>query len=740
MSMQRRIELGLMRRCGSYRIISRQMMTRSHLEGLNRPQLQAVMFTPNGSLQILAGPGTGKTRVLTSRLANLILNHSYSPSSICAVTFTRKASKEMKTRLHGYIGESSTEELKIGTFHSVCLKYLRTYGTMVRVEPNFLIWDEEECHLVLKYIAEDLDKNLTKGLSIKEVYEMFSRVKEKAGIDPSEAIETLLKTELESKPNTQKHSSSNRDDPLYRLGEYLKLFYSYSDTLKASNALDFTDLLIKGLQLLRAAPWAREIGRLNHVLVDEFQDTSPLQYLIVKEFFKATGGSISVVGDPDQSIYGWRGADSTVFQQMKEDLPQTQEIYLEENYRSTASIIATGISIISQDKTRPPKTLFTSHTPQGPTPVKMSFSISSHEEEFIVQEINRLIKKSDGVVDYGDCAILFRDNRSADHYSRLLRNAGIPHRQLPETSLNDRIEVIGLLAFLRLAINDAHTPMLIRAMTGPLALDDKVVTTLIGRSVEHETTLFKVLQRLRAGYDPDTNPSCTAASLLLMRTLRHLKLLMDKGASPVDLIHYIIEATNYHEFLMKRYGDNYSWRAKNVEQTIRYAKLFKGNKERGPLPVYLFLDFMRDLSRVNDFNTGQVTLLTCHSAKGLEWPVIFVPGGRSPCASSIYNSLTVTGVVDGMYPHYRSDGADEERRLLYVACTRAQSLLYLTHSESKLVNRAGDQVEVRQYQSQFIENLSPKTYQDRQPEIDTKSLTLFRKILGRDHSKDENEN
>ncbi|ELU38292.1 UvrD-helicase domain-containing protein [Rhizoctonia solani AG-1 IA] len=523
---------------------------------------------------------------------------------------------------------------------------------------------------------------------------MFSNVKEKVKITPGAAIDSMIKEELKRK--REDHNSSAHDSPQIQLQSklLLELYYSYSHTLRASNALDFTDLLSKGLDLLQAVPWAREVGRLKHVLVDEFQDTSSLQYLIVKELFKATRGSISVV------VYKWRGAD----------LPKTKEIYLEENYRSTASIIKTAIDIISQDETRPPKALFTSYTPHGPKPVKKSLDIKHEEEAYIVEEINRIVTNSAETIDYGDCAILFRDNRSADQFSQVLFKAGIPYRQLPEPSLMEQFEVISLIAFLRLAINDAHTPMVIRALKGPLALDEKAITDLMTRSAGHRITLFDALQRVRGGYDRDTNPSCISASNLLTRILRHLRDFMHQGASPADLLHYIIEATNYHEFLMQNFTKNYSRRARNVQRTIQYAK---------PMPVRLFLDFMRELSRVDDFNTGvssnvcihlgidsnpiqKVTLLTCHSAKGLEWPVVFVPS-----------------VVDGVYPHHKSQSIisiiDVPRRLLYVACTRAQCLLYLTRSETKLINQraltifatTGIPVEVQQYESEFTEHLLP---------------------------------
>ncbi|KEP47933.1 UvrD/REP helicase [Rhizoctonia solani 123E] len=710
--MLRRFKPNQMRSC-AINITLRHSSTQNHLKGLNGPQRQAVTFPPKTSLQILAGPGTGKTRVLTSRVAELILSHSYSPSSICAVTFTRKAAREMKVRLHEYIGVGPTEELKLGTFHSVCANYLRTYGPMVHVVPNFLIWDDEECALVIKYIIECLPAGFVRKLPATNIYEMFSTVKERAKTDPEKGLEKIIEEELKH-VMIREYTSSTVGNSLYDLEPILQLFHDYSRVLQDCNALDFTDLLSKGLDLFRAAPWAQEVSRLKHVLVDEFQDTSSLQYLIVKEFFKATEGSISVVGDPDQSIYGWRGADNTVFKQMKQDLPQTQEIYLEENYRSTASNIAAAIDIISQDTLRPAKTLSTSRTPNGPKPLKRGFPITAEEDTFIVEAINRLIVKSDGLINYGDCAILFRSNYSANAFSKRLREAGIPNRQLPELTLNDRDEVKNLLAFLRLALNNAHTPMLIRAMRGPLGVQDKVITNLVCHSVQHGITLFSALERLQSGIDHDTSPSSMEAATLLIQVLRHLRNLIQSGASSVELIHYIIGATNYHQYLMKE-PKSYSWRDKSVQQTLQYARNFKGNRSSSMSSVIAFLEFMRDLSRVNDLNTGKVTLLTCHSAKGLEWPVVFVPE-----------------VVDGVYPHLKSDHVDEERRLLYVACTRAKCLLYLTYSEGKLVGRGDEKLELPCYESDFIKDMPLSLYQDELPHLDKDVLTLFRKILGRE--------
>ncbi|CAE6422993.1 unnamed protein product [Rhizoctonia solani] len=419
----------------------RFLSTQSHLEGLNGPQRQAVEFPPNTSLQILAGPGTGKTRVLTSRVAELILTHQYSPSSICAVTFTRRAAREMRSRLNGYIGAGPTEQLKLGTFHSVCANYLRTYGLMVNIEPKFLIWDDEECALLIKYIARSLHKEFEKKFPAAEMYEMFSTVKERAKIDPTKGIKNIIQEELKNMMEAGS-AGSTHGNPLYDLKRISRLFSAYSQVLRDCKALDFTDLLVKGLDLFRAAPWAQEVTRLRHVLVDEFQDTSSLQYLIVKELFKATEESISVVGDPDQS--------------------------------------------------------------NGPKPVKKGFSIPIEENTFIVDALNRLLVKSDGLINYGDCAILFRTNHSAAAFSKKLREAGIPNRQLPELTLNDRDEVKQLIAFLRLAINDAHTPMLIRAMTGPLGAQDAVITDLTHRSIERNITLFNALDRLQDTDSPES--------------------------------------------------------------------------------------------------------------------------------------------------------------------------------------------------------------------------------------------
>ncbi|KAG8772308.1 hypothetical protein FRC12_003133, partial [Ceratobasidium sp. 428] len=325
----------------------------------------AVTFPPNTSLQILAGPGTGKTRVLTSRVVELIRKHNLPPSSIHAVTFTRKAASEMRDRLERHLEGGITEQIGVGTFHSICTRYLKEYGTYMNLPQDFLIWDEDQCDLLVWYLAQRYKPDIN-SKAAAQINRNLASAKAFPGDFPREVF-------------LARCSWDTRD----WMGN---LFDDYQNTLKTSNALDFEDLQRTCLALFDKVPWIKRLSDLHHVLVDEFQDTSSRQYLLIEKLFRASKGCVTVVGDPDQSLYAWRNADPMNWKKMQRDLPGTHEILLEENYRSTASILAASHAIIKQDPNRPEKSLYTSHTPRGPKPLLKSFWNTAEESEFIASE------------------------------------------------------------------------------------------------------------------------------------------------------------------------------------------------------------------------------------------------------------------------------------------------------------------------------------------------------------------
>ncbi|KAG9121225.1 hypothetical protein FRC07_002907, partial [Ceratobasidium sp. 392] len=425
-------------------------MTVGHLQNLNDAQHKAVTFEPTGALQILAGPGSGKTRVLTCRVANLIITHSLPPQSICAVTFTNKAAAEMRVRLTRLVGAAETAKLVIGTFHAICANFLRKYGNSIGLATNFSICDADESKKTINGILQKHTPELeASSIVLKEpvVRAMISKAKA-----TGQSSQEMLRTA----------SSISTQDKMQAAVAHI--YEEYDATLRAANALDFDDLLVMGLQVLKAAP--RAIANLRHVVVDEFQDTNTMQYELMRVLAGACGGCASVVGDPDQSIYGWRSADVTNLGRMRKDFPDTHTIYLEENYRSTGSIVSTSLAIVSQDKQRPQKSLFTSHA-SGPTPLLREFSNAAEEAGFMAREIRRIVASSGGMVGFGDCAILLRFSALSRVIEAALQQESVPSRVLGGHKFFERAEVKDVLVYLQLADNPAFTPAFARVVNVP---------------------------------------------------------------------------------------------------------------------------------------------------------------------------------------------------------------------------------------------------------------------------------
>ncbi|KAF8602139.1 P-loop containing nucleoside triphosphate hydrolase protein [Ceratobasidium sp. AG-I] len=587
--------------------------------------LPAIQFPPSTSLQILAGPGTGKTRVLTSRIAELIRKHSLPPSSICAVTFTRKAAMEMRNRLHHDLGPDIVNQIAIGTFHGICRRFLQDYGSAIGVSPDFLIWDEEECEIIIWCIIQKYKPGIK-----RESAAQFRQIIAIAKSVPSQSLEETL---YELSPNNTH-------------GWILKLFHDYSNVLKASSALDFEDLLNRGLEVIRTVPWAQGIARLQHLLVDEFQDTSSIQSQMIQQLYKATKGRVSVVGDPDQSIYGWRNADVTNFDQMRKELPDTHIINLEENYRSTASILAVALAIISQDSNRPPKSLFTSRSPAGPKPMLKQFVDTAEEGEFIAKEIQRIVRSSNGVLGYGQCAILLRDNYLSKELREALKEAQVPFRILPELSRYDRSEIKTLLAYIRLGLNSAYTPLLVRILEGPHKLESKTIAKLVERAIQDGVTLYDLIEGICDTKVSDLTPPVRTEIEDCVRLIKHMQTLVAQGASPEDFIQYIINTIDYETYLDDTSGKLAAWRKDNVQSFLKLAQDFYQRKSDVYIPpIQGFLNQLSELSKANNADVGKVTILTCHSAKGLEWPVVFIPEG-----SREELSLTVSDFVNDVEP------------------------------------------------------------------------------------------
>lgn len=755
-----------------------------HLRGLNNAQYSAVVHNPKVPLQILAGPGSGKTRTLTYRIAHLIKEHNVEPSKIVAVTFTNKAANELRVRLHALIGEKAASALVLGTFHSICGRLLRQHGHAINIQNNFSICDADESKKIINGILKDMvaasgaHATGAQRLDIKDIVavELISKAKAKC-ITPEEMESTarrdLQRTTTLSKGETSPHIMLQLS-PVYK---------EYVEECQKHNALDFDDLLMLAVKLLKKKPDCIDI---EHVFVDEFQDTNTTQFELMV-LFAAKHGNVSVVGDPDQSIYAWRSAEVENLARMILRFPNTQQIYLEDNYRSTGAILAASVAIISEDTNRPPKTLRTSHA-FGATPTLGSCADEHEEAACIADEIKRLKLISGGLLKWSDFAILLRFNALSRNIETALQREGIPNRVLSGHKFFERIEIKDLLAYLQIIDNFDFDPAALRIINVPKRnIGNKSVEELRKKARKMKKPVMHVVEKIVDGRIPDINPPVLNKAKELVRTMQRLRKLSQEGMSVVDLIQELLTAINYVEYLKTTQQD---WEARweNIRELITFATetvptagmettitvptsptstepiplsavgddesesssfatpfigkdtpeedwgsqskpilIFEDDQEEEeapsllpekmtPLRAFLQATSLSTDTLVNEDDTQEkVIISTCHAAKGLEWPVVFVPS-----------------VEQGTFPFYRSDDTEEERRLLYVACTRAQVLLYLTHAGRRKIGGESKANDLSEFVKAVIDKDTAKTiFTHNKPILHAKEFGVLGKILER---------
>ncbi|EPS95932.1 hypothetical protein FOMPIDRAFT_1131483 [Fomitopsis schrenkii] len=690
----------------------------AYLRNLNPAQLQAVEHSPNIPLQILAGPGSGKTRVLTARIAHLIFHHRILPQAICAVTFTNKAANEMRARLQVLVGRHETGLIRMGTFHALCASFLRRHGSKLNLETNFTICDADESKKIIKKLLEDHTKFLAdKNVSLTEgtAMSLISKVKARG-----ETADDLRARHLRMKARQSDGRKRRRPQPLDDdqdedggtnpllqdvnvLEVVADVYKRYERKLRQSNSLDFDDLLLFGVRLFERHPSVGEWC--EHVLVDEFQDTNTIQYELMRRI-AAASGCVTIVGDPDQSIYGWRSAEVKNLRNMLRDFPQTQQILLEQNYRSTASILGASMAIVAQDKKRVAKTLLATH-PIGRRPM-LQLHLNEYEEAtFIATEIKHLVAATGGMLAWGDFVVLLRFNALSRLIESALQKEGIPNRILGGHKFFERLEVKDLLAYLQLIDNPHFVPAFSRAINVPArGIGEKTVAEILATAERLKLSPLTVVTRIHDGKLPDIKPSVKRKLATFVPPMQKLRKLARERTPPSALIRRLLHLVEFEAHLKKTQKD-WDSRVENVQELINFASEVETSEgiaggvrpdagerwdvdedwdvlpeldledERLSLgsdtPLRLFLQasmLSTDVAAENkDDGKGKVTLTTCHAAKGLEWPVVFIPAGM---------------LEDGTFPSHRAEDVDEERRLLYVACTRAQTLLYLTHANSRM--------------------------------------------------------
>lgn len=618
------------------------------LRDLNESQRRAVA-TLRGPLLVLAGAGTGKTRVVTVRIAELI-RHGVPPPRILAVTFTNKAANEMQQRVASLIGRRSKADRPcVGTFHSHCVQILRRHIRRLGYPENFAIYDAGD--------QESLARSVLREIRVPS-----------ESLRPSDLVSWVGYWKSRSVTPQQAAAMAETDAQHLAAAGYRR----YQKALKTSGAVDFDDLLLCTLELFSKFPEVRreEAGRFDHLLIDEYQDTNTAQYRIVKAL-AADHRNLCVVGDDDQSIYGFRGAEVEHILRFTKDWPDAMVVRLEENYRCTGEILNFANTLIQFNPHRHEKMLRASR-PAGQRPTISQYETEEAEAKAVVAEIRRLLRQPG--VSARDCAILLRTNEQTRPFEAELRRAQVPYVLIGGMSFFDRREVRDVLAYLKLLVSPQDEVSLLRVInTPPRGIGDKTVEAIMRVAVAEGSCAWQVIQSPRQVKGIPANALQALERFAGDVREFHQRLEKRRYATYHELASAWLRQVNYEQEVKRQYPDEQECQARwaNVEQVINALAVFE--KEEGPDAS--LDDFLRDLAlNARDFdndkekqlNRDAVVLLTYHSAKGLEFPYVFM-----------------VGMEEGILPHHRSlkegeRAIEEERRLCYVGITRAQERLYLS--------------------------------------------------------------
>jgi DNA helicase-2/ATP-dependent DNA helicase PcrA len=595
-------------------------------------QQQAAVKTSIGPVLVLAGPGSGKTRVLTHRIAWLLAEMEAAPWHVLAVTFTNKAAREMRHRLDTMLGDTSTQAMTLGTFHATCARILRREADNIGLSSSYMIFDTDDQLTIMKQVVADM------GLDDK-------RYRPRSLLNAISAAKNELLTPTDYPTRT------------YYDEIVVRAYTRYQEALRSNDGMDFDDLLMATATLLRDNPLAlaRYQERYRHILVDEFQDTNIAQYTILRLLAK-DHRSLYVVADEDQSIYSWRGADYRNITRLRREFPETQEFLLEQNYRSTQIILDAAQAIIVRNQDRTSKHLFTEKT--GGYPITLHEAYDEQEEaDYILREIQRLMRTG---VEVGDIAVMYRTNAQSRALEESFIRHNVPYRLIGATRFYSRKEIKDLLAFLRLTLNPDDDVSFMRVVNvPPRGIGAKTVAKVSEEARRRDTSLYQGLLSLVKSGDLRSRAERVLSAFA---TMIHQWVELREELSVARLIDRIIGDTDFEGYL--RDGSD--------QGESRWENVMALRAVVSEAPNVSLVDFLTDVALVADVDelteeVEAVTLLTLHSAKGLEYPVVFV-----------------TGIEEGLLPHSRSMDSPldvaEERRLLYVGMTRARERLYLTYA------------------------------------------------------------
>jgi DNA helicase-2/ATP-dependent DNA helicase PcrA len=613
------------------------------LDGLNPAQREAAEAI-DGPVLIVAGPGSGKTRVITHRIAYLVRVCGISTHRIVAMTFTNKASRAMRERLVNLLG-SRVEGLTCGTFHSFCAASLRRDGDYIGLDPNYVIYDSDDQVVLIK------------------------RAMEEGGVDPS-------RYPVRAVQNIISQAKSNLLDPAgfaptvasYYEEVALRVYERYQGLLNQNNAVDFDDLLMRMVHLLQQAPEVLErySSRYIHLLVDEFQDTNVAQYQLSK-LLAGKYRNICVVGDPDQSIYSWRNADIRNILSFKQDYPDATVVNLAENYRSTQTILETARSLIAPNKSRIENELWTNRE-QGPSVEVREAHTEEEEAHMVVQEVDRLVREEG--MGLADCAVMYRINAQSRALEEACIRYGTQYRIIGGVRFYQRREVKDVLAYLRILLNPYDEVSLIRIINVPRrGIGTQTIGEVSRWAKSRNLPLYAALQAMvaEAGDDGAQSPLAPRALAVMQRFVALIDGLSQAAetAGAVELVDMVLDHAGYRHYLAE--GENTEERLENIMEMRGQAAEAQETDPEGGLAAFLErVALVSDLDGLDE-TTDALTLITLHQAKGLEFPVVFI-----------------VGMEEGLLPHSRSiddpQQLEEERRLCYVGVTRAEERLYLYHA------------------------------------------------------------
>ncbi len=659
--------------------------------GLNPKQLEAVQYF-GGPVLILAGAGTGKTKTLTSKIA-LLISSGVPPSRILAITFTNKAAQEMQHRIAKIVPYSGG--MWIHTFHAFGARMLRTHGRLINIKPDFVIYDEDDQKKLIRLSLEELglESEKTKaGLYVS----LISRAKD----DLLDAGSCMINAQASGDPNRLKTA---------------QIYLRYQKKLNEAGAVDFGDLILRTAELLKEKDDIREYFQehFRYILVDEYQDTNHAQYVLVKTL-SAKHRDLCVVGDPDQSVYGWRGADIRNILEFEKDFTDAKTIVLEQNYRSTSRILHASNAVIKHNKGRKPKDLWT-EKPEGEAVELLEFANEGEEAKGIMEKVKWLTARAG--FGYNDIAVFYRTNAQSRSFEEMFRRGRIPYRLIGSVRFYDRKEIKDTISYLKILVNPYDTVSLLRVINTPArGIGKTAMEKLIAYARLKDISIYDAM--LTGDQAPGLTPAARRGMREFIAMLDDVKSDMFTN-TPALMLEKILSKSGYWQSIedeSKKDPEGTLNRLGNLQELVNAVKEFEDKmKKDGEKPTLRkYLEEVMLASQVDSLNTDThaVTLMTVHLAKGLEFPAAFL-----------------TGLEEGLFPINSANSSDEhmeeERRLAYVGMTRAKDRLYLTWAETRRIfgatypNMASRFI----YESRIAKEAAHKSYVD---DADTQEPTAYK--------------